>query len=488
MKGFGRLEFSVFVCGAALMIVEIAGSRIIAPYLGVSLYSWASIIAVILGSLSAGYWYGGRLSDRGPSEKTYFAVVLLCGASVVFIQALVPVAMYLGVPMGAKYGPLVASLILFSPASFLFGLVSPFAIRLKAKEVEKVGGVAGSLYAFSTIGSITGTLLAGFFLIPNFGIKATLLLTASLVMATGLMFLRSRMVFAFFAALLIIALWAPNMLFATKEPPLFQSDSEYYHIIVGDANSTRTLALDSDMQSAMHLGTNDYLYHYVRVFPFSLAFVPNPGKVLLVGMGGGTIGRYFLENTDASVDAIEIDPAVVEVAKKYFGFPEIPGRTRIFAQDARVFLNSDENSNYDIIFVDAYASRHSMPYHLTTVEAVERMKAKLKPGGVVAVNVISAAKGSRSGVFCAIVSTYSQVFPELYVFLTNPEKPEEVQNVVFFATDETKLDEEKLSELRAQFFPEGNGPGPYSGTIEPGLVLTDDRAPIESIVASSLDN
>lgn len=489
MGNIGRFEVLVFLCGAALMVVEVLGTRIIAPFLGASLYSWSSVIAVVLGSLSAGYWYGGKIADRNPNERLFLSVILLCGTSVLFIPFLVPFSMFFGVPLGSKYGPLISSAILFAPTSFLFGIVSPFAIRLKTRQVKSVGGVSGSLYAISTLGSILGTLLAGFFFIPVLGIKTTILATAVAVILPALFFLRARTASIFFSLLLLVSLLAPYSIFENGGL-LFQTDSEYYHIMVVDTGELRVLLLDADSQSVIRLGTEDYLYSYVRTFLFSQAFVRTPKSVLLVGMGGGTIGRYFLENTGASVDVLEIDPMVIKAAGQYFGFPNPGSRGTIYAEDARVFLNSPEKeASYDIIFVDVYSSKLSMPPHLSTVEAVRGVRSKLRPGGVVAVNVISSVKGKHSDVFRAIHSTYGQVFPRIYVFTMSPDKPGDVQNIVFFAGDEgLGMDAALIADLQNELFPEGEKPVLYLGAIEPGMILTDDHSPMEHLVATSIGN
>lgn len=484
----GRLEVSVFLCGAAVMILEITGSRIIAPYLGVSIYSWASLIAVVLGSLSLGYWYGGRIADKNPSERQYFQVMLLCGVSILSIPLVAPLAFLVSTPFGFKYGPLVASSILFVIPSVLFGMVSPYAVRLKTKRVGEVGSTAGSLYAISTIGSITGTLLAGFILIPSLSIKVILIATATAVSLLAVYYLRDYRLSLVFTPIMVIGLIYAPPVFAILGTPVFEHDTPYYHIRVMDVNNTRTLFLDVDPHSAIDLHTLESPFKYIQSFILSLAFVESPENVLLLGMGGGTIGRYFLDNTNSTVDIVEIDPEVVSVAEEYFNFTEIPGRVRVYTQDARVFLNKPlEENRYDIIFVDLYPSHHSLPYHTATLESVEGIESLLKPGGVVAVNVISAVEGDYSSVFKAIYITYRQVFPRVYVFPMSPDRLQGIQNIVFFACNEdVEINETRLQELQRDLFQDGEAPREYTKEIEPGILLTDDYTPIESLVAASI--
>ena len=165
------LEIIVFVSGAVVMVYELVGSRIFAPYLGTSLVVWTSLIGVILGSLSLGYWWGGRLADKKPQAQI-LAFVLLGAAffvgSTVFFQA--SVLFYLQeVFTDLRFSSILGAVVLFAPASVLFGMVSPYTVKLKLEKLSLSGATVGQLYAISTIGSIVGTFAGGFFLVPFLG-------------------------------------------------------------------------------------------------------------------------------------------------------------------------------------------------------------------------------------------------------------------------------------------------------------------------------
>ncbi|MFA6389985.1 MAG: fused MFS/spermidine synthase, partial [Patescibacteria group bacterium] len=177
-----KLEIAVFLCGAVVMIFELVGSRVLAPYLGISIFVWTSLIGVILGSLSIGYWLGGMLADKNPSLKIFSTLVFLSGASIFFtIIVKEPALHYFQGFFNLELSSFISSLILFSPASIFMGMISPYAVKLKMDSLNYSGATVGNLYALSTVGSIAGTFLAGFYLIPNFGSLKILIILAILL-------------------------------------------------------------------------------------------------------------------------------------------------------------------------------------------------------------------------------------------------------------------------------------------------------------------
>src|SRR5258706_1481924 len=175
------LDITVFACGAIVMIFEIIGSRILSPFIGTSTYVWTSLIGIILGSLSLGYWFGGRVADRRPDVKL-LAAVILTASGLISLTVLVKdvlLSLIASAAVGLEIKALVASIILFAPASVCMGFVTPFAVRLKMPSLDNTGSTVGNLYAISTVGSILGTFAAGFFLIPFVGSVRTLYLIAA---------------------------------------------------------------------------------------------------------------------------------------------------------------------------------------------------------------------------------------------------------------------------------------------------------------------
>ena len=165
------LELIVFICGAVVMIFEIVGSRILGPYIGTSIFVWTSLIGIILASLSLGYWFGGKMADKNPSYKQLAWIIIIAaffiGLTITGKDSLLNLLsrQFTGIRIQA----VVSTIFLFAPASVFLGMVTPYAVRLKIKDVQSSGRTVGNLYAISTIGSIIGTFLAGFVLIPFLG-------------------------------------------------------------------------------------------------------------------------------------------------------------------------------------------------------------------------------------------------------------------------------------------------------------------------------
>lgn len=186
------LEIVVFVCGAVVMAYEIIGSRMLGPYVGTSISVWTSIIGIILLSLSAGYYFGGKLADKKPYYSILSLAIGLSGI-LILISTLLKDTL-LGWMVTAMDNleviSVIASILLFSLPAFFLGMVSPYAVKLKIKDVKTSGATAGYLYAISTAGSITGTFLAGFYLIPSFRISVILyIFTVILLLVSAGLFL-----------------------------------------------------------------------------------------------------------------------------------------------------------------------------------------------------------------------------------------------------------------------------------------------------------
>ncbi|CAN5599837.1 hypothetical protein BH18ACI1_BH18ACI1_02270 [soil metagenome] len=178
------LEITVFICGALVMIYEITGTRLLSPYIGASTYVWTSLIGVILAALSLGYWLGGKIADKKPDIKILASVIFLAGGLVSLTILLKDIILSFIAESSAilEIKSLIAALLLFAPASVLLGFVTPYAVKLKMSSLADTGKTVGRLYALSTVGSILGTFLAGFFLIPFVGSEKSLyLIGASLI-------------------------------------------------------------------------------------------------------------------------------------------------------------------------------------------------------------------------------------------------------------------------------------------------------------------
>jgi spermidine synthase len=415
------LHAVVFVCGAVLMGLEIVGSRMLAPYFGNSIFVWGSLISVVLAALSLGYWLGGLLADRAPRPTVLAGLIAFPGVVIALMPFVYPGLnrAIAGGDIGARTGPLVSCLILFLVPSVFLGMISPFAVRLQARAVASVGSTAGGLYAVSTAGSIAGTLLTAFYLIAVAGVAnivhglgVTLLLVAAALYLSGRQTGRATAAAGAALALVGLAAWAGHGR-AAEPGLLLETDSFYNHIRLAESDGLRYMDFENLRQSAMLVSDPwELRLRYTRFLAVPLALRPDPKRVLVLGLGGGSFPkRLHRDFPDLTVDVVDIDPAVVAIATRYFGVPQ-DARMRLHVKDGRRFVQQS-TERYDIIYLDAYNS-DTIPFHLATREFYREVAARLAPGGLVVSNVIGSLRGPESGFFRALYRTLSEVFPTLY--------------------------------------------------------------------------
>ncbi len=482
------LEIIVFVSGALVMTYEIIGSRILAPYIGTSTYIWTSLIGVILGSLSLGYWLGGRMADKNPNIRVLASVMFLAGAIIsatILVQNFV-LTMISFAPIRIEFKSILAALILFAPASVLFGFVTPYAVRLKMQTVENAGQTVGRLYALSTVGSIFGTFMAGFVLLPFVGSVRTLYLLAGLLFAVSLMLAPFKQVvnnifllLMFPMAIFFNEIYAYS-LFASYEMRDFDTQYNRLRVFKTTEKDTerpmRVLLSDPDStQSAMYLESDELALNYTKYYHLLRHFKPDFQTTLMIGGAAYSFPKDYLRlYPDKKIDVVEIDPQMTETARKYFKLTDHPN-LQIFHADGRVFLNHNQQ-RYDVILIDAFTSVYSVPFQLTTIEAVRLIESNLADDGVVIVNLISAFEGEGAKFLQAELRTYKEIFPNVYLFKAKTEKAENLaQNAIIVATKSNKIEFDSTDETIANLLKNR-----YEKPIELTLpILTDELAPVE---------
>ena len=487
------LSTAVFLSGAVLLGVEIAASRVLAPTFGSSLYVWGALIGVVLTGLAIGYAAGGALADRWPSPYLLVSAIAL-GALLVLAIPVVDewvLEQVVSWDPGPRLDPLVAAIALFGPMSVVLASVSPIAVRLAARSIDRLGRTAGRLFSISTAGSIAGTFATAFWLVPEYGtdqvlaVGAVVLLAAAAVVALveGLWAPAGVLAVGAGAAVLAVGALAPETsggrltgLAAQNWSPLYRErdvrtprkldpaevslvasgftvrearDTRYHRLFVVEDESSRYLRFDSSFQSGMYLDDpfrtrflySDYLH-------LGLAYKPDAKKILVVGLGGASAPkRMWRDFDDLQITTVELDPEVVKTAYRWFELPRDP-RLAIEVDDGRRFLQRNDE-RYDVIMVDAFYS-DGVPFHLTTLEFVELMRERLNPGGVVATNVIGAITGGSSQITRALAKTYGAVFPtvELHPVFEGPfdRRPDDIRNIILVATERASPSRQRLAE------------------------------------------
>ena len=441
-KAAWALYLIVFVSGAVLMGLEIAGAKILAPGFGTSTFVWGAIIGMFMGALAAGYYVGGYLSDQKPSFQTLSLIVSAAAIWVFLLPRFGPnlADSIAKADMGKVLDPLVASMLLFFIPSFLMGMVSPFSVKLNASSLAGVGGVAGRLYALSTFGSIVGTWLTTFVLIPVMKLSNVLQLLGALLLLTAIVCLylsisafgnisrRQLNTLGMLALAWLIGTesWAafptkPNLYPGTR---LIQyEDSPYHEIQVTEEAiyfdekepadkdggyvlpvkywdtplfyQRRWLKFNENIESGTFPYSKRHLnaVTYTDLLHLPLIWNKEPKKILVVGGGGGIIPSQYSNWYNCKVDVAELDGKVAAIAQEYFDMPKKDGKLvdniKFYIGDGRQTIRRQLEGPYDVIVLDAYSSGGQIPFHLMTWNFLNEVKAKLSPNGILITNIIS---------------------------------------------------------------------------------------------------
>src|SRR4051794_18955982 len=456
-----------FVTGAIVMSFEMLGSRYLAPAFGAGIYTWAALISTVLAALCAGYFLGGTLADRYPSPKILAATVAVGSIYLLLLPAFADevVQFFAWQVDDIGLGSLAAATaIMLFPVTFL-GMYSPFAIRLLIESKTNAGAVSGTVYGISTAGSILGTLLTTFVLIPLIGTRAITaslgvlgLLGCALLVATASM--SRKVTLGVVAAVLASQLAAAPQAHAEdlfdsqiRETMLARKDGRIAHLetVYNDVFVTKEANLLSlsfqwkgwrFYQSQANLADGDDLpMPYSRTMCIAAIFPPDIKRVLVLGLGAGSIAVYLHRFVpDAAIDAVELDPGVIEAAKKYFGLRET-ANFRLIPGDARMFLNRHPEP-YDLIFVDAFTGSY-IPFHLMTKEFYQLVRSRLSPHGVAAFNFLP-----TKDIFDSNIRTVSLAFDQS-IDLFRVDAPHGESNVIVLGRLDPSSDSETLQKAVA---------------------------------------
>ncbi len=500
-----KANIVVFVASFCTLVIELVAGRMMAPYVGVSLYTWTSIIGVVLAGISVGAYLGGLIADRYPRSSTLGWLLFLSGLGAFSIAPLTNFVGPAHFQTSLMLRILLITAIIFFVPSCLLGMISPVVVRLTLNNLNKTGNVVGKIYAFSTLGSILGTFATGFYLISWMG-------TRNILFTMGIILVLSALVFGGFFTrkriLLPVLIVLGGLLWAfhgyafrvpLDEETYFYKESDYYALKLkkkqrSDGAPLEALVLDHLIHSYTDLKDPFYLeYEYIRMYEEIVKWQEakrGAFDVLFLGGGGYTFPRLIeSEYPDARIDVVEIDPEITRVACQYLGIPK-GTRIRSFNEDARWFLmNSTESGRYDFIFGDAFNDL-SIPYHLTTKEFAQLLRKALKPDGLVMANVIDSFKvglfmpsyirtleevfGKGNVHLLTLTSDYEHIGISTNVIVASPKKLDMEDFVKMIkGTEETEMTSHVMpQELLQKYLSEH-----YS------VVLTDDYVPVDNFIA-----
>lgn len=500
------LPCAVFITGACVLIIELIATRILSPFFGNTIYTVSSIVGVVLAALSIGYYAGGRLSDRWPNNKLFFALIAAGGISTLLLQAIsLSVLPYFGRTLSLSSGPLIASSILFLLPSLLLGMLSPFAIKLQhvVTPEKGIGTVAGEMFFWSTLGSIAGSLSTGFVLTPHFGVDHIVLGTGFILLALGLIPLaimgsgKLRTALGCIAVIaLLFAVQLPTMaeVLHRNEKVMYSKDGVYekLSIIDGTYNGrpTRFFQQDRSLSGAMYLNSDEPVFDYTKYYSLYKVFKPDTKQALVIGGGAYTIPKALLHNIpDAHVDVSEIEPSLYSLGRQYFRVPSTPRLVNHTEDGRRLLQNTD--TKYDMIFSDVYYSLYSIPRQFTTREFFQLAKSRLSTNGIFMANLIGDLSRQSPSLLLSEMRTFQQAFPNSYFFATVNPDSENRQNIIFVGQNS-----DAPLNLRAPALVSSSDPiirnlasmqiDPIRFNLSQYPVLTDDYAPVEYMTSKVL--
>lgn len=491
------IYFIVFITSAATMAFELAGARMLAPYLGTSVEVWAGVIATVLGGLSLGYWFGGRFADKHPRRDYFAGVIFLSGLAVAFawgLRDIIP-PLFTLLPLGSlTFTTFFAGIVLFVPASIFLGAISPYAAKLSLHSLEVTARTIGMLSALGAAGSIVGTITTSSWIMPRIGTSALLLSISAVLIAVSFIAMYERLVVRRLGlgAFFLFVCYGIGGIAIEAQGLVADIDTQYGRVWIqetGDESQVRIRTLHTDpngIQCATFVnpdGTlrDELVFDYTKAFDLALAARPDARRMLMIGGCNYSYPRHALSAIpEAHMDVVEIDPGMTRIARDFFGLVE-HDRMSIIHEDARTYINRSSDT-YDIIFTDAFNSNASIPHHLATREAFEHTARLLTDDGVLIANLIGTLDGPAAGFVKAEIATMQTIFPTVRVFDLSSAPKQSPRNIIVMASKTPSGLESSLIEMFAA--------NPTDGvtltevpleSLQGGLVLTDDYAPVESL-------
>lgn len=472
------------ITGACILIVEILGAKMLSPYVGTSHFVWTAQIAVTLVSLALGYYFGGWLVDRSPAlHRLYYCIAAAAAYLCVGVLIVENVA-YAFLGMNLAVGALMASAVLFVVPLTLLAAVGPFLIRVLAVSFQSIGGQVGRLSAISTLGSVLGTVIIGYAVVPFLPNSVTMFLTAGILLGISSLYFAIWHRRGMSALLVLIGL---TIIFGSlgvrretgkrweKVDELFRANSNFglLQVIETKGRARRFYLNDFLVQNTYDPETkkSTSLFTYMLRY-LAQAYTTNLQNVLCIGLGVG-IAPKELAQQGVTLDVVEINSAVIDVAENYFDFPR--DRSRIFVGDGRYFINRATNK-YDAVLLDAFLG-DSSPSHLMTREAFEQMKRALNPNGVLIINSFGDLAYGKDFFVSSLHKTLSAVFPSVRVHGTGNG------NVFFAASPSSRLAMHPIDTSDAHPEVALDVRSALGATLnvsgQNGRILTDDFNPVE---------
>lgn len=492
-----RYEILLFAINAIYMILELIASRLLTPYFGSSNLVWTSVIGIILLSSSMGNFIGGKLADKDNIKKNLKMIILFTGISILVIPLIQinVLSQVSTIITSLKIGAIISTILLFFIPSMLIGLISPIVVKLKVKNVENVGNVSGMISAIATIGSLVGTFIGGFYLVPMIGSKQLLYILAVVTLLLSILVEKEKKkniiinIMNITLCLICVVCFIYSIIqnesniksmVNNELNVLANFDTRYGNVKIANVKSNddivRVLMVGKGFESVSYIDDekkNELYSEYTKYYDLIFNANIDINNVMMIGGAGYSYPKYYLNKyEDKNIDVIEIDEGITELAKKYFFLQNIieennnSSRINLICNDGRVYLNSN-TKKYDAILNDAFTG--SCPVAtLTTIEAAKLIHNSLNENGVYLTNIVGSLDGENSKFLKAEVNTLHQVFKNVYVVPCNINENETnyPHNNMIVASDDDILLENttKLNILENEY------------------VLTDNFCPVDLLI------
>jgi tetratricopeptide (TPR) repeat protein len=497
------------------MVLELVAGRLVARHLGSSLYTWTSVIGVVLAGITIGNYVGGRIADRFSAKRALsvlFGISSVACVGIVVLNNLVAEWIWLW-RLSWPAHIFTHVFLVFMVPSTLLGTISPVVAKMALDQGLATGRTVGAIYAWGAAGSIAGTFLAGFYLIATTGTIAIVWTIGAALLLMGILYWRRLWVLYVWAAI-FIALMAMGMAptkwaesggssLALREEPdtkiLYQDETAYCYVAVKQLPGTsdrRAFMQDKLMHSEIVMDDIlDLQYSYERIHAgvtHLLSQEKDKLSVLVIGGGGYVFPRYIAKVWPGSrVDVVEIDPGVTRAAMEAFGL-ERDTTITTFTMDARNYVNQLSKQNrgqgqaqatlYDFIYEDAL-NDYSVPYQLTTKEFNDKIARMLTDSGAYMIELIDIYD---SGLFVgSFVNTLEQTFAHVYVIAES--EPRSARNTFVIIAGKRELNLENIGEQKPvrnmDLWILNDSEMEMLRQKAGGIILTDDYAPVENMLA-----
>jgi spermidine synthase len=407
-------------------------------------------------------------------------------------------------------GPLLISMLLFFVPGFLLGIVSPYVIKLQSLHTpeDRVGSVVGATFFWGTVGSILGSLLSGFYLVPFIGAKQSLVYTGALLVLVGicgelgfellrkgrgraLYVIKRRALYLIGSLLIVMILWKLIAMTSTRLmlDVVHESEGIYSHILVYEANHLgkriRAMKRDTNSSSATYLDTHELVYGYTQFAGLYTLLKPDAARFLLIGGGAYSIPRTLVAyDPKIIVDVVEIEPVLFELSREYFDLSDV-SRINNHVMDGRVFLQKSD-ATYDVIFGDAFGTDLGVPHHLASKEFFEEAKRHLTPEGLFLLNFVGTLYQEPLTLTGSLMKTIESVFPNMKVYAFNKRRPDTLQNIMVIARNGSEpidLEGTRINGTNGGILSIPSLEVSFEDfDLEHEIILTDDRAPLEYLM------